>query len=210
MQGLQAPNYQDLQHYAVNNPDLLEIIYEPLFDFAAYPQLGAQSLNFFQQQVGSGGKTFEDTNMPGNGFLPNPQYFMVTGIAVEFYPPAVPGRAGDDDFATNWNDLYTVFQTGLLKFTIGEKAYQTQGPIGMFPPTYRLAGAAALTGTGTGALIEGIDYAVVAGAAFRITPVTLPPMQNWVVNLSWVTPVPVTDESRIGVRLFGFKYRAVQ
>jgi len=211
MHGLQAPTYEDIERYSVNRPDALEIISEPIFDFAAYPAAGTRELTFFQNQVGSGGKNFEDTNMKGNGFMPTPTKFMVTGLAVEYYPAALPGRSAAPNVSTNWNDCYKILKSGLLTLNIGDKPFLTQGPIGMFPPTYRLAGASALTGQSAVANgVDGVDYAVFAGKEFRIIPLTLPSTQNFNVTLSWATLVTVTAEARIGVRLFGFKYRAVQ
>lgn len=210
MLGIRAPEPGDIENYSVNVPDQLRVIYEPLFDFTTYPQAGATSLTFFQNKVGQGGKTKEDTNMPGNGSLPAPQMFMCTGVSVEFFPAALPGRSGD--IATNWNDVYEVFQTGLLRFSVGESQALRQGPLGSMPPCYRLGGAAALTGNPGTETVDVIDYASPAGKEFRITPVVIPTSQNFQVELAWDSAVDITepDDARIGVRLYGFRYLAVQ
>lgn len=211
MRGLVAPNITDIEKYAVNYPGALEIIYQPLWDFTTYPMAGATSLKFFQNQVGNGGKTFEDTNMEGNGVLPEPQIFMCTGIAVEFYPAAAPSRSGAGSVLnTNTNDVYEVLKTGRLSFKVGNKFPLEQGPLGIFPPCYRMAGMAALTGEAAATTMNVVDYAVFAGKEFGIVPVTIPTGQNFNVTLEWETAVGVTADARIGVRLYGFLYRSVQ
>jgi hypothetical protein len=73
-----------------------------------------------------------------------------------------------------------------------------------------MAGMAALTGEAAATTMNVVDYAVMAGKEFRISPVTLPATQNFQVTLNWKNAVAVTADARIGVRLYGFKFRAVQ
>jgi hypothetical protein len=215
MQGLSVPNPDSLKQYAVNYGTQREIIWNPLYDYITYAQAGQTSLTFFQNPVGQSSKTYADTNMKLAGQLPYPQAFLMTGLQVELFPDALPGRGGLDPqtaVASNWNDMWEVFESGYLVLTIGDKEYIKEGPLGKFPPSYRLGGTAALTDTTTAAAtqLSIVDYAAFCGAPYRVIPFTIPNSQNFNVQLIWPTAVGITAACRIGITLLGYLYRAVQ
>lgn len=210
MKGIMPPGGDARKRYSVNKRNQQEIIWQSLYDSGTYLLAGQSQLTFFQIPNGSGGKTFEDTNMEAAGQLPSPQSFLCTGISVDMFPAALPGRfAVAGALATNLNDIYEVFQSGFLEFNIGSKNYLREAPVGKFPSQYRIAGVTALA---TGLLAESLvtDYASVAGVPFNIIPFTIPQTQNFKVTLNWDTNVAITADMPIRVNLHGFLYRDAQ
>ena len=211
--GLSAPSIDALREYRVNQADQQDIVWQPLYDKVTYAQAGQTSLTFFSNPVGQSSKTLADTNMTLAGQLPNPQSFLVTSIHVELLPPALPGRAAAaaTAIATNINDIQEVMQSGYLQLTIGSKTYVQEGPLGVFPPTYRLDGLAALAAAGEVAdKFNIIDYGQVVGEYYEVLPFVIPSSQNFSVQLIWPTAVGITAATPIFVRLGGFLYRSVQ
>jgi hypothetical protein len=211
--GLSAPSPAALEEYRVNQADQREIVYAPLYDKATYAQAGQTSLTLFVNPVGQSSKTLADTNMTLAGQLPAPQSFLVTSIHVELLPPALPGRAAAaaTAIATNINDIQEVMQSGWLELTIGTKVYTQEGPLGVFPPTYRLDGLAALAAAGEVAdKMNIIDYGQVVGEYYEVLPYAIPQSQNFKVTLNWPAVVAITAATPIFVRLGGFLYRSVQ
>ena len=195
--GRPIPSSNALNQFSVNASGEMDVIYQPLYDYATYLAAGQTSLNFFQNPIGQLGKTREDTNMESAGQLPAPQKFVVEAISIDFFPGAVTS-AGN----TNWEDAYTVFQSGYLDFVVGSKSRLQQAPLGAFPPPYRLGGS-----SGSAAAV---DYSSFAGQMFNIIPVTLPANQNFSVSLNWAVGLPISVDARIGVKLHGNLYRSVQ
>lgn len=213
MRGIAAPSPQALQEYRVNQGSQREIIWNPLYDYITYAQAGQTSLTFFQNPVGQSSKTLADTNMSLAGQLPSPQSFLLTSIHVELLPPALPGRAviAATGVATNINDVQEVMQSGYLDLQIGNKSYVTEGPLGKYPPTYRLSGIGALALAGEVAdKCNIIDYGQVTGLPYQVIPFSIPASQNFKVTLNWPTAVGITAATRIGVTLCGYLYRSVQ
>lgn len=216
MRGLQAPNLQQLEAYNVNVDGQPEVIWQPLFDFQTYPAAGFTNLRFFNVGAGSGGKTFDDTNLESPaGSLPVPVNMAITSVEVVFFPGSVQGRevAGGAVLNQNWNDVQAVGEAGHISLVIGSKEYLLDGPLGRFPPTFRQAGVAGITGTPAAAAIQGVDYAVWAGPVYNIVPLRLISQQNFRVDVNFangVVALPSTVDGRIGVRLNGFRYRLAQ
>lgn len=208
--GLTPFNLQAMKKYDVNRAGAVEALWAPLYDFQTYPTAGVNEMLFFQVPQGQGGKTLDDTNMEVAGSLPAPKEFLITSVQVAFYPAAVPGRQAAGAVATNWNDVYTLGQSGHVRLFIGSKEYVVDAPIGKFPPRWWLRGSDAAATT-TAAVSNVIDYAVFAGPIYEIVPYRLIPTQNFSVTLRFPNgQVPVTADSRIGIVLGGFLYRLSQ
>lgn len=207
----QIPSPDALNKFAVNSAQGMDVIWQPLYDYATYAAAGQTSLNFFQLPIGQSGKTLADTNMESAGQLPAPQKFIVESISIDFFPGGSVNGSTVDGTAVNWDDVYTVMKSGWLDFIVGSKSRLQQAPIGAFPPAYRLGGGAALTGAASVAnTITSVDYASFAGREFSIIPVTLPANQNFKVSLNWPAAVAINVDARIGVKLNGTLYRSVQ
>lgn len=216
MHGLKPPSLQQLEQYNVNVEGQPEVIYQPLYDFQAYPTAGFRSLSFFQVPEGQQGKTFDDTNMELTAALPVPVNMALTDVQVWFFPAAVPGRLSDfTDIGDNWNDVDAVLQAGNLQLEIGSKEYLVDAPLIKFPPQARLAGAAALSDSTTAGAAQGgeIDYASGAGRIYDIVPLRLISQQNFVIRIRFdngVIATPSGNDGRIGVALGGYRYRLAQ
>lgn len=218
------PNLNQVQAFNVNRPEAQEAIWQPLYDFQAYAAAGQTQLSFFSNPIGqgttshpgsTGPKTKADTNMTNAGLLPNPQRFYCIGIEVVFFPGnAVNGSGAITTSGLNWQDVWSVAKSGYLNFQIGSKDYVTDGPLGLFPQSSRLSGAAAMADatTAAAALHSQIDYAAFSGMPYEISPFWIPSNQNFSVTLNWPNAValPSTVAGRIGVRLNGFLYRLSQ
>lgn len=213
MHGLKAPSLAQLEQYNVNVEGQPEVIYQPIFDFQAYPTAGFVERAFFQVPEGQAGKTFDDTNMSITAALPVPINMAVTDVQVWFFPAAVVSATGAI-VADNWNDVEAVLVAGNLQLEIGSKEYLVDAPLMKFPPQARLAGGAALSDTTTAAAsrVTVIDYASAAGRIYDLVPLRLISQQNFVVRLRFSTVVatPSGNDGRIGVALGGFRYRLAQ
>lgn len=206
--------------YAVNRAGEKEGIWYPLYDKQLYPAAGAAVLTFFQTPVGgvrgAAALTYEDTNMTNAGALPNPQTFLMTGIEVFLHSGLNPYRAQAAAGAiAQWNDIHAVMRRGFARLYIGSKDYLLDGPLNIFPPSFRLAGDAALGGVGSAAgTVDMVDYAASAGKPYEISPFMIPTQQNFRVTLEFpngVAALPSANAtSFIGVRLLGFLYRDSQ
>ncbi len=223
----QPPDPSLLSKFDVNRKGLKEVIWAPLYDYAAYPSVGMSSLTLFAQPEGqgvtsvpgaSGGKTLADTNMSAAGSVPAGQMFIATDIQVVFQPGGPVSDIQNSVPGGIWNDVEAVYKSGYLKFYIGSKDYVRDAPLGVFPPEFRLAGTAALSDTSLAATVAGptqvssIDYATAAGQVYEIAPIKLIANQNFNVSMHWPVPVilPSGTDGRIGVRLGGWLYRLSQ
>ena len=204
-----------LRNYSFNRAGSINSNFQSLYDFQAYPAAGTTQLLFFQIPKGQGGKTYFDTNIEVAGSLPQPKRHLTKGISVVFFPGSPVNATGAiGTSGLNWQDTWTVMKSGWLEFFIGSTPYIDEAPIGRFPPSFRLAGQAAMADATTAgaALHSQIDYATFAGAAYPFTPVMLEPNQNFNVSLNWPTAValPSTVAGRIGIILDGDLYRLAQ
>ena len=187
----------------------------PLYDFQTYLAAGQTSLTFFAVPQGQGGKTLADTNMESAGALPAPKKMLVTSIEVAFFPGGNPSTYGAAAaIAGHFNDLWTVFKSGYLKFFVGSKDYLIDAPIGKFSNSFRVGGVAAIAdsttlGAGQQSMVQ---LGAFVGPQYEITPIELVSNQNFNVTLNWPALVPTisTVAGRIGVILNGWQYRLSQ
>lgn len=208
------PDISQLQTYNVNRAGQPEVIWQPLYDFQAYPMAGATQFTFFQTPVGQGGSTYGDTNMSLAGSLPRPQEFLVTGIQVYFKPGNAVGRTGvvAATVPENVNDINDIlFGESFLKLFIGSKDYLIDGPIGKFPAVFGIHSSGWAMGTTTADMNgKWVDYAKSAGRYYSITPVKIPANQNFNVSLNFPTAIAASVAGTVGVILDGFLYRLSQ
>lgn len=209
------PDISALTSYNVNRAGQPEVIWQPLYDYQAYPMAGTTQLTFFQTPVGGSGTTLGDTNMSSQGMLPRPQEFLITGIQVYFKPGNAVARAGVAPTVVqeNWNDVNDIlFGESYLKLFIGSKDYLVDGPLGKFVSCFGITGGGWRSDTTTAAATQTafIDYAKHAGRYYSITPVKLPANQNFNVTLNFPTAIAASVAGTIGVILDGFLYRLSQ
>jgi hypothetical protein len=203
----------DLSMYNPNQPDAIEAVWQPYYDFQSYATAGSTQQLFFQVPAGQSSKTLADTNMTLAGQFPAPTAFLLTAIMVVFMPHNAAGPSSTAAAAaanTNINDATLVANSGWLSLNIGSKTYLTDAPIGKFPPNFSMGGLQAYTGTFTAGTYITTDFARAIGRYYEITPLLIPMNQNFAVTLNWPTAVAVTNTGRIGVIMDGFYYRLSQ
>lgn len=206
--------------YKVNVPKTVEIITQPLYSYQLYPAAGAAQLNFFQNPIGQGGLTLQQTNMTLAGQIPAPQMFLIQGIGIDYLPgmtaapPVIGPRA---DAATGaLNDFYAIMRQGALSLNIGSKNYLQMAPMLSMPPRAHMDGVAAVaTNLTTGAATQTImQIPFSEGSVFSPVPLLLESGQNFGVRIDFpggAVAVPSTDAlAYIGVILYGTMYRPAQ
>lgn len=211
MLGRTPLSLNDLTFYNPNRPDSTEAIWQPFYDYQAYPSAGATSQIFFQVPNGQSGKTFADTNMVLPGQFPAPTAFLCTAVMVYFDPGATDSATSTTAVAqTNINDVITLANSGFLELTIGSKVYLRDAPLGKFAPNFTVNGFSALLGSTTAPAMIQTGFARAAGRYYEITPFLIPQSQNFNVTLYWPTAVTTATTGRIGIILDGFYYRQSQ
>lgn len=196
-----------LQKYDVNIQGQVEELSWSFYHFQTYAQAGQTELQFFNAAPGA--LSIQDYNMTIAGMIPAGQSFLVESICCEFQPAETPHEAGATESMNFLNDLYAFGRNGVLEFGVGSKLYVQEGPLGRFPPSYRVAGQSAISTT-VAASASITDYGSWAGQTFEIVPVRLASNQNFSVKLKWTTAVPVSANARVGVRLQGRLFRNAQ
>lgn len=208
--GAGVPSIAEVQKFKVSNARALEAKFQPLYDYQVYPAAGTAELTFFAVPSGQSGKTLNDTNMEIAGSLPSPQSFLTTAIQVCFWPGGLTAAFGAQAVCQNVNDVSAVARSGRLEVMVSNKLILGDGPLGIFPPDFRLATSHALTDQTTpGAnLLSRVDYAVFAGRTYEVTPFLIESAQAFNVKMKWpiLVPLPSVLAGRIGVRLLGTVY----
>jgi hypothetical protein len=203
-----------------------DVIYAPLYDSASYASAGQTQIVFFTAPIGSGTtsspgatgtKLITDTNMTAAGQLTKGNEFFMVGQELILFPGEVPETAGlaQAPSVTSGflNDTYNIGKSGVLTLQIGSnRAYIQDGPLLLFPPTARLAVAAALSGgggTGTQTNAE-VIYASWTGEPYAITPVYIEATQGFQEVVQWPAVVSATATARLFSRLRGYLVRNAQ
>lgn len=228
--GIPVVNNLDKARQFATTLNTYEIITQSLYDSASYPTTGIANLTYFQNQVGAGtgvisgaAKTPEDTNMPGNGMMPNFQAYLATSMELDVQPAIAFGAAnmpavfGAQAVAASVNDVWKIRATGWLEFSIGSKLYLQEGPLMKFPASNDLeldvaVADVAPNGAGTSSMQSRLSYAKAVGPAYILSPnnLLLTPMLNFKVTLNWTTLETVNAQARIFVRMMGQLMRASQ
>lgn len=208
-----SPNRASEQ-FRVNVPGAAEGIRQPLYDYQEYAAAGQTSLTFFATPAGSNSKTKADTNMTLAGQLPAPQSFLLQQIEIDFFPGVSPTPAKAATASAFLNDVWAVGKGGLLTLNIMSKVELELAPLNNFPCVNRISGFAAASDVtaAAAAQLQVINYGAWGGPVFKVAPMLIKSSQNFSVVLSWPTAValPSTVAGRIGVKLGGVLYRAVQ
>jgi hypothetical protein len=224
MMGLGRPilTQADLNQY-VTSLATQDVIWAPLYDANSYPTAGVTQLSYFTAPLGqgttpapgaTGTKTIADTNLNSAGQLTKGNEFLMTGQELIYFPGALPEQIGTDAgyIGGGVNDVYTVGKSGVLTLQIQQRNYLQDGPLQLFPPTARLAVAAAIGGagvTGTQSMME-VAYAHWAGETYDITPVYLEATQGFSETITWPAAVTVNTTGRLYSRMRGYLIRNAQ
>lgn len=201
--------------FSVNSLEKMEAITQPLYSYQSYPAAGANTLTFFQTQVG-GAVTLEDTNMQLQGQLPAPQKYLIQGIGIDYISGLAPAELGADNITSQVNDIFAIMRRGALTLTIGSKDYATVAPLKFAPPRSNIRAdvAVASATTPAAALQTLITLGYIDGDVFKPTPLLLEAGQNFraqIVFPGGAVPIPSADAAaRIGVVFYGTLYRPPQ
>lgn len=221
-------SYQEAKDmFSVTNYSLHEVLTTSLYDSAPYAAAGVNQITFFAQGIGQGvgfgggPKTLSDTNMPVNGLLPNGITFIVQEVEIEIQPstPSVtaqlPAAFGAQAAASLINDPYIIGRAGSLTFSILQKNYLTEAPIGQFVPRYDfdVSGMFADTTTAGANQQSRAGFGKWVGERYILSPVDLrlAEMMNFALTLKYEEGAQaITNPARLFARLRGLEYRLSQ
>lgn len=234
------PNVGQFRDYMANQLGAVEVIKQSLYDTVLYPTAGAAQMLFFQNPIGQGlsaspgnannPKALSDTNMDLAGQLPAPQGFWVQSIEVDFQPGSVntantftlqtaASSAAAPAAATGVvqigaiNDVNSIYSTGALVFTIGQKPYLREGALMRFAPKCRFELDASLGGNSATTANFGAAKLKAGGRPYILEPgIALMTSQNFSISLNWpvVVATPSGFNGAVRVILDGWLFRAVQ
>lgn len=200
-----------------------DVIYAPLFDSINYASAGQTQLVLFTSPLGqgttsapgaSGSKTLADTNMTAAGQLTKGNEFFMVGQELMLFPGESPESVGGNNVTSGFiNDLYNSGKSGVLTLQIGSnRAYIQDGPLILFPPSARLAIAAAIGGVNTASTqsISEVVYGQWSGEPYSITPVYIEATQGFQETITWPAAVALTATARLYSRLRGYLIRNAQ
>jgi hypothetical protein len=225
-----TPDY--LSTHRVGIPGTKDVIWNPLYDFQAYPSAGQLLFTFFANQIGQGtssapgagavAKSLFDTNLSINNQLTKGNEFYAIRSESLFYPgvsnaalplTVQPARTNTLATATSigqfLNDVWSVGNGGLKVLTIGtDRRYIQDGPLFMFPPVTRLAMQAAIA-AGSVTTGEEVTYAAWSGEPYTLVPIYIETNQSFTVQVTFAALIPTvsTQIARIGDRLGGYLIR---
>jgi len=225
-----TPDY--LSTHRVGVPGTKDVIWNPLYDFSAYPSAGQLLFTFFANQIGQGtssapgagavAKSLFDTNLTINNQLTKGNEFY--GIRSEslFYPgvsnaalplTVMPAKQNTVATATSIgqfiNDVWSVGNGGLKVLTVGtDRRYIQDGPLFLFPPVTRLACQAAVA---NGDITTGaeVTYAAWSGEPYTLVPIYIETNQSFTVQVTFAALIPTvsTQIARLGERFGGYLIR---
>jgi hypothetical protein len=232
-----SPDY--LLAHRVGIPGQKDVIWNPLYDFAAFPSGGfaGNQVAFFANQQGQGTssapgvgtnvpKTQFDTNLQAPNQLTLGNEFYAIGSETLWYPGVnnatntpfgiLPGRGNVAPTNTGQflNDVWEVGNQGFKALKVGTDRYYIQdGPLQLFPPTTRLAVAAAVAEIGPSSTSTGVGneivYAAWSGEPYTVVPIYIQTNQLFTVFYFFPTGIalPSGQIGRIGERLRGYLIR---
>jgi hypothetical protein len=232
-----VPTPEQFVQFQVTNPQVSEIVWQPLYDYQLYPTAGVQQMAFFQSPISQGitsalgatvgtTKTEQDTNMSLSGQLASGLNFLIERIELQFQPgsvstantftPATVMQFAAVAAATvggAMNDVSSFYLSGLLEFNVLQKNYLRLAPLIHFGSAakFELQSAVASNSATTGEVTSGIMHPKNDGYDLE-SPVSLLSAVNFNVTLKWpaVVPTPSGFNGRVGVILRGWTYRAGQ
>lgn len=231
------PGLQQFIRHLVSDPNSVEIVRQPLYDYILYPTAGsAAPLSFFTVPQGQGlsssssnaanAKGLADTNMQLAGALPQPQAFWIESVEVDvqpgsvntantytLQPPVVFAAANAASVNAGVSDVNAILSGGVLTLSVSNKPYYQEGPLFRFPTQkgFCLDAATSSTSATAGEVFAAKLRAV--GEPAVINPgVAIAAQQAFNVSISYPTAIatPSGFNARIGVILNGWLIRPVQ
>jgi hypothetical protein len=200
------PIPQEWTKYLTQSPVGLEIVPDQLYDTQTFTDNATTELNFFTAVAANLGLS----NMTQPGMLPNPQSFLIEYARLYFRVQVTTtdsGAAGA--FASTYNDIVLLVNTGIFKLTIGTKNY---GPwlLWTMPSASYAQGVIAVAGAEAANLAH--EYAQLGGPLWNLRPnLMIAPLQNFSAQLAWPGgTVNLTGNVVITVMFEGQRARGIQ
>lgn len=232
-----VPTVETFERFRVTNPQVSEIVWQPLYDYQLMPGAGAQQLLFFQLPQGQGvttalgagvgtPKTELDTNMTLPGQLPSGMAFLLERIELSMQPGSVStantytpqtftffAAVAAVTVGAAMNDVNTFFQGGVLELNVLSKNYLRVAPLLHFGTAARFDLSAAVASNSATTAQVGAGMARVANDGYSLeSPISLQSSVNFNVTCRWPAAValPSGFNARVGCILRGWTYRAGQ
>lgn len=203
-----VPYEKASKEFATNLAEVVDSTQEPLYDYLTYPAAGATNFRFFAVGIG-GAKTIEDTNMLLNGQLGNGEGFLVQAIAVDFIQAPADFNVTDDPGLGDRQYRQVMEGRGSLTILLGSTNIKVQqAPLKKFPMMQDIESVVAISTT-LNATTRGYTVARSKGRPFIPTPFSLVSGQPFSVTINFPVAIPIASEGRIGINLYGTKYRNV-
>ena len=226
-----TPDY--ISSHTVGVPGTKDVIWGPLYDALAYPSAGQVTFTFFSTPQGQGTssapgagavvKSIFDTNIITNNQLSLGNEFYAIGSETLFFPGVnnststtasfgIEPTTGQGTALNNFiNDVYNVGNGGQKVLTVGtDRKYINDGPLNLFPPATRLAGFAAIAGTGSTATTSAqTQYAVWSGEPYTLVPIYIQSTQQFTLVTTFAAAIPTVSGviARMIERLRGYLIR---
>ncbi len=205
----------DLKAIAFPHGADVESIPYSIYDTQIYPAGGIGGLTFFQQT--SPDSTL--TNVEAAGQLPEPQWFELQYIYVDFMRGGVTNE--DDSAAATRQvgiatDIETILKNarGIAQLIVAQKLYGWR-PLTMLQASGGAVGAIAV-GIGEDAAASGraqqlAQNGLIGNGLYYGGSVVIPPKQNFKLNMQFQpTLVPISADLPVRVTLDGVLHRAVR
>lgn len=205
---LNSPIPQEWTSYVTQSPVALEVVPHMMYDTLTYTDNVTTELRFFQQT-----NVAEDiSNLKQAGMLSLPQAFLIQSI--RFFvrnqlQTIDSGAAAPTNFASNFNDVILLTNTGVARLEIGDKKY---GPW----PLWTLPSGAMVTGVLSMAGAEAANisqlYGQLQGPLYPLFPnLMISPLQSFTLFLRWPSgAVDLSGNQVIQMVMDGQLSRAVQ
>jgi hypothetical protein len=197
---------QEWTDYVTQMGTGLEVIPHMLYDTATYTDNTTTSLPFFTTNRA----TADLSNMQTPGQLQNGQTFLAQAISIYCKTQVTTDDAGAAGaFASIFNDVVLLSNTGIMRMVIGEKRYGPW-PLWRLPASTFTKGVLATAGAEAANLVH--DYGQLDGPLYSLFPnLLISPLQQFNVTLEWPAgAVNLTGNVVMEVLLDGQLARTIQ
>src|SRR5262245_24657563 len=205
---LNNPIPQEWTSYVTQSPVGLEIVPAMLYDTLTFTDNSTTELRFFQQT----NVALDISNLKQAGMLPNPQSFLIQSI--RFFvrnqlQTVDSGAAAPTNFASNFNDVILLSNTGIAILNIGTKQYGPW-PLWTLPCGSFVSGVISMAGAEAANITQ--LYGQLQGPMYPLFPnLMIAPLQNFELLLRWPTATVDLSANQVIQMVFdGQLARAVQ
>lgn len=190
-----------------------EVIADVLYDRLPYKAASSWPLEFFQQPIGTAGKTYRETNLYYSGQVPQENRFLAHRIEAIFLPAEGLSKA------KRIADVNAAARSGVISFRVTNRIYMQTAPLAACP---------AATFWNEPAKVENedkdlrqmmlvqlaeqfreTDYGVFGGVPFNLVPIYLERSHNFGVTVDQLARLPSGQDGELICRLVGKRIRPI-